>query len=68
MAELPQQTSPGAQQGMAQQAIVTKPNPKPGLEQGQNPEVKKSKKWIWIIVGVVALILLGLGAWLLFFR
>ena len=76
MAELPQRTNPG-QQGMVrqtstpQQATAISPNLKsdPATQQSQDQiEGKKSKKWIWIIVGTIALIILGVGAWFLFFR
>ena len=76
MAESPQQTNPvGGQQGMArqisapQQTTATSPNLKPGPAQSQDQiGGKKSKKWIWIIVGIIAIVSIIAVSYFLFFR
>ena len=71
MAELPRQTNPaGGQQGMAQQTSTPQQTTgtSPTTQQSQDQGDKKPKKWSWIIAIIVALIILGAGAWFLFFR
>ena len=78
MAELPKQTNPASgQQGMAQQAstpqqtTATNLNSKssPVTQPGQDQvEGKKPKKWIWIIVSIVAIVSIIAGSYFLFFR
>lgn len=77
MAELPQQTNPvSGQQGMTQQTstpqqtTTTSPNPKssPVTQQGQDQGEKKPKKWIWIVVGIIAIVSIIAVAYFSFFR
>ena len=77
MAELPQQTNPvSGQQGTAQQTSIpqqtttTNPNVKssPVIQQGQDQGSKKPKKWIWIIVGIIAIVSIIAVSYFLFFR
>ena len=71
MAESPQQTNPvSGQQGMAQQTTTTSPDPKSSsvTQQGQDQGEKKPKKWIWIVVGIIAIVSIIAVAYFLFFR
>ena len=76
MAELPQQTNPvSGQQGMTQQAstpqqtTTTSPSKSsPVVQQGQDQGEKKPKKWIWIVVGIIAIVSIIAVSYFLFFR
>ena len=70
MAELPQQTNPaGGQQGVAQptSSFQQTTAASPGAQQSQDQGAKKSKGWIWILVGILVFIGIIVGAYFLFF-